>query len=85
MDSRSPEGNFSKSKIGKPSSLPSSPSISQDLHFGNLQQAARPKVEAMDTSLQPDFLEELEQMDIGDLDLEGTEKACLNKVKCYVP
>ena len=51
VDSRSHEGNFSKSEIGQPSRLPSCPSIAQDLHIGNLQQTARPEVEVMDTSL----------------------------------
>ena len=50
-----------------------------------MQQAARPEVEAMDTSLKPNFLEESEKMDIGDLDLEGIEKAYSDKVKGYVP
>ena len=39
----------------------------------------------MDISLQPDFLEESEEMDIGDLDLEGIEKAYSDKVQGYVP
>ena len=33
----------------------------------------------MDVSLQTDFLEESEEMDIGDLDLEGIEKSYLDK------
>jgi len=39
----------------------------------------------MDVSLQTDFLEESEEMDIGDLDLEGIEKACSDKALGYVP
>ena len=58
MDLRSPEGNFSKYKIGQTSSLPSCPSIAQDNPIGNLQQTARPEVEAMDISQLLDFLEE---------------------------
>ena len=50
-----------------------------------MQQIARSEAEAMDVSLQTDFLEESEEMDIGDLDLEGIEKACSDKALGYVP
>ena len=39
----------------------------------------------MDTSLLPDILDESEEMDIDELDLEGIEEACSDKVKGYVP
>ena len=50
-----------------------------------MQQIARSEAEAMDVSLQPDFLEESKEMDIGDLDLEGIEKSCSDKSLGYVP
>ena len=39
----------------------------------------------MDTSLLPKFLDESEEMDIGELDIEEIEKAWSDKVKGYVP
>ena len=39
----------------------------------------------MDTSLLSDILDESEEMDIGELDLEGIEEAYSDKVKGYVP
>ena len=74
LDSRSPEGNPSSSEVGQPSSrLSSDPNFSKDLHKGKTQQEARSEVEAMDTLPQSKFLDESEDMDIGELDLEGIE------------
>ena len=39
----------------------------------------------MQEMVEPDTGEEVEYMDIGDLDLEGIEKACVDKGKGYTP
>ena len=39
----------------------------------------------MDNFPQSELLDESKDMDIGELDIEGIEKACSDKVKGYVP
>ena len=85
VDSKSHEGDCSKSEIGQSSSLPSCPKLTQEFHMGNLKHTSRLESEAMDVSLQPTILEDSEEMNIGVLDIEGIEKACSDKALGYVP
>ena len=85
LDSRSPRDNPSKSEVGQPSRLSSAPKITKDIYTKKSQQEPRLEIEAMDTSLQSDLLDESKEMDISELDLEGIEKSCSDNVKGYVP
>ena len=52
---------------------------------GNMWKYLGKDVEDMDIFQQKEVLDEIEDMDIDELDLEGIERACSKKYKDYVP